>query len=262
MDIANALNPFNQGISSISSLPQNISNAFQPYVSKLEQLNTTQSSKQSLPTIRDYSNVLASIIKEIQTSSSANVSAVNNVVTAVNAVKTVVETQNKNTTVVVDQNGITQAVTTGVNPLLGALQAMSANLASIQNTAQAGVTAVNGVTSAVNAVENAVKSQEMTANIDESSISNAVDPLTSAVQNLSTVLNTIQALHQANSNAINDVLTAVNSLETAIKAMNTGNTFDIDINQEGFMIGKKSDADILARATANALRAGIGNGGL
>ena len=102
----------------------------------------------------------------------------------------------------------------------------------------------------------------MTVDIDESKISNAVDPLTSVVQNLSTVLNTIQALHQANSNAINDVLTAVSSLETAIKAMNSGNTFDIDINQEGFTIEKKSDADVLARATANAFRAGIGNGGL
>lgn len=92
--------------------------------------------------------------------------------------------------------------------------------------------------------------------------SNDCTPLTTAVQNLSTAVNALQAVQQANSSAIGEVISAVRSVENAVKSINVNNNYDIDINQQGFMIEKKSDADILARSTVNALRAGIGNGGM
>ena len=92
--------------------------------------------------------------------------------------------------------------------------------------------------------------------------SNDFAPLTTAVQNLSTAVNALQAVQQANSSAIGEVISAVRSVENAVKSINVNNNYDIDINQQGFMIEKRTDADILARSTVNALRAGIGNGGM
>ena len=140
-----------------------------------------------------------------------------------------------------------------LSPVTTALQNISNGIASVQGVVQANITAVN-------AVENAVKATgEGSTTVD---ISSAINPLTSAVQNLSATLTTIQALQQANASALSDVLNAVRSVESALKSMNAGNSYDIDINQQGFMIEKKSDADMLARSTVNALRAGIGNGGI
>ncbi|MBQ6968828.1 MAG: phage tail tape measure protein [Synergistaceae bacterium] len=101
-----------------------------------------------------------------------------------------------------------------------------------------------------------------TAIPDSQNLSSAFAPLTEAVQSLSTAISTLQAAQQANSSAIGEVISAVRSVENAIKSMNAGNNYDIDINQQGFVIEKKSDADMLARSTLSALRSGIGNGGV
>ncbi|MBQ3455399.1 MAG: hypothetical protein IJG36_03085, partial [Synergistaceae bacterium] len=101
-----------------------------------------------------------------------------------------------------------------------------------------------------------------TAIPDSQNLSSAFAPLTEAVQSLSTVISTLQAAQQANSSAIGEVISAVRAVESAIKSMNAGNNYDIDINQQGFVIEKKSDADMLARSTLSALRSGIGNGGV
>ena len=53
---------------------------------------------------------------------------------------------------------------------------------------------------------------------------------------------------------------SVNNLENSIKQMTIGNNYNVNINQEGFTIQQKSDADYLARSTISALRSGIGNG--
>ena len=140
-----------------------------------------------------------------------------------------------------------------LSPVTTALQNISNGIVSVQGVVQANVAAVN-------AVENAVKATGGGSTTVD--ISSAINPLTSAVQNLSATLTTIQALQQANASALSDVLNAVRSVESALKSMNAGNSYDIDINQQGFMIEKKSDADMLARSTVNALRAGIGNGGI
>ena len=58
------------------------------------------------------------------------------------------------------------------------------------------------------------------------------------------------------------ITNAVKSVEAAVKSINAGNNYDIDINQQGFIIQKKTDADLVARNTASALRSGLGNGGV
>ena len=72
----------------------------------------------------------------------------------------------------------------------------------------------------------------------------------------------IQNVNQANSSAIADVTNAVKAVENAIRSINAGNNYDIDINQQGFIVERKSDADLVARNTASALRSGLGNGGV
>ena len=91
---------------------------------------------------------------------------------------------------------------------------------------------------------------------------NDFTPIITSVQNLSTTLDFIQGTQKANSSALSEIITAVRSVETSLKSFHSGNNYDIDIHQQGFIIEKKSDADMLARNTVSALRAGIGNGGI
>ena len=88
-------------------------------------------------------------------------------------------------------------------------------------------------------------------------------------QNVSVGLSNLQSLSQNNINAINNLITSVSSvnsavlsLENSLKSLKSGNNYDIDIHQQGFVIQKNSDADLLARNTVSALRSGIGNGGV
>ena len=90
----------------------------------------------------------------------------------------------------------------------------------------------------------------------------ALVPLVNAVQNLAGILSSSQNIQQANSAVVLDIHNAVVSLESAIKSINAGNNYDIDINQQGFVVEKKADADLVARSTVSALRSGLGNGGV
>lgn len=189
----NGLDMFTHGIDSISALPKNISEAVNPYVLKLEQLNSTQSN--SVSPVKDYSAEIANIIREIQ--------------------------------------------------------ALGGNIEALRKS-----TVDN--TSAMTQLQGSFASSSRSA--DTQSTSNDFTALTVAVQSLSVTLSTIQGIQQANSSAFGEVINAVHSVETALKSINAGNNYDIDINQQGFMIEKKSDADMLARSTVSALRSGIGNG--
>ena len=189
----NGLDMFTHGIDSISALPKNISEAVNPYVLKLEQLNSTQDN--SFSHVKDYSAEIANIIREIQ--------------------------------------------------------ALGVNIEALRKS-----TVDN--TSAMTQLQGSFASSSSSA--DTQSTSNDFTALTVAVQGLSVTLSTIQGIQQANSSAFGEVINAVRSVEIALKSINTGNNYDIDINQQGFMIEKKSDADMLARNTVSALRAGIGNG--
>lgn len=189
----NGLDMFTHGIDSISALPKNISEAVNPYVLKLEQLNSTQDN--SVSHVKDYSAEIANIIREIQ--------------------------------------------------------ALGVNIEALRKS-----TVDN--TSAMTQLQGSFASSSSSA--DTQNASNDFSALTVAVQGLSVTLSTIQGIQQANSSAFGEVINAVRSVEIALKSINTGNNYDIDINQQGFMIEKKSDADMLARNTVSALRAGIGNG--
>lgn len=89
---------------------------------------------------------------------------------------------------------------------------------------------------------------------------------------LSQIINEIKGIRGAISaveNAVksyipdnSQLIIAVRSVEAAVKAITTGNNYNIDINQQGFVVGDKSDADNVALYTLNAIRSGIGNGGV
>lgn len=138
-------------------------------------------------------------------------------------------------------------------PVSQNIQNLSGNIDALRISTEDNIDALSQLQSALSSE---------TATPDSQNLSSAFAPLTEAVQSLSTAVSTLRAAQQTNSSAIEGVITAVRSVETAIKSMNAGNNYDIDINQQGFVIEKKSDADMLARSTLSALRSGIGNGGV
>lgn len=91
---------------------------------------------------------------------------------------------------------------------------------------------------------------------------NAVRPVVDAVRNLDDSLASILNLHQSNSNSLAEVINAVQALHSAVSDLTSGNTFNIEVQQNGFNIHNQSEADSLARSTVNAIRTGLGNGGL
>lgn len=266
----NGLDQFNQGLGSITNLPQNISNAVSPYVSKLEQLSSSQGSQPSfsaLPAAKDYSAVIASIVREIQASSQANVTAVNGVTTAVNAVENAVKSKETGN----NQGNISQAFSNAITPLVARIEQSSS---AYQSSTTAMTTGMRELAGSINTLKNSADANvsamvQLQASVksagdsyNAANVTSAITPLASAVNNLSTAFNAFSAIQQANSSAFGEVINAMRSVENALKSMSTGNNYDIDINQQGFMIEKKSDADMLARSTVSALRAGIGNGGI
>ena len=84
----------------------------------------------------------------------------------------------------------------------------------------------------------------------------------SAVNSIGVTAGSIQSLNQAHSTTLAEIINAVKAVEVAVKTTNAGNNYDIDINQQGFIVEKKADADLIARNTASALRSGLGNGGV
>lgn len=267
----NGLDQFNQGLGSIANLPQNISNAVSPYVAKLEQLNSPQGSQQSFTAttaVKDYSAVIASIVREIQASSQANVTAVNGVTSAVNAVETAVKSHQ---TEINTQGSISQALSSAIALLVSRIEQSGAVYQSSSTSMTRGMSELAG---SINTLKNSADANvsamvQLQASVksagdsyNSANVTSAITPLASAVNNLSTAFNAFSAIQQANSSAFGEVINAMRSVENALKSMSTGNNYDIDINQQGFMIEKKSDADMLARSTVSALRAGIGNGGI
>ena len=116
-------------------------------------------------------------------------------------------------------------------------------------------------TNALDNLKASLPSQGSTSAEGES-FSAALVPLVNAVQNLAGILTSSQNIQQANSEAVVDIHNAVISLESAVKSINAGNNYDIDINQQGFIVQKKADADMTARSMVAALQSGLGNGGV
>ena len=229
--------------------------------------------------VKDYSSEFAQIIREIQAVSAgvaglqkvaqANVSAVNGVASAVASVENAVKSQQteKNS---IDNNAISQAVINGVNPLIAKLDAGSSNY----QAASAGL--AKDILALLQAVEALRKSADSNSNAISSLLSSGASARSTSFDSLDTslaqLLNsvkslaaTVSAIHSINQNnlaAVSGITNAVKALEISVKSIDAGNTYDIDINQQGFVVQRQSDADSIARSTVAALRSGLGNGGV
>ena len=164
----------------------------------------------------------------------------------------------------VNENNIAAAVTNGLNPLnsrleqaISAADNLSKNLISFPALFDALRSNIINHVNALTSLQNSFSSVSNNLNF-----SSALSPLIASVLKLDSALTSILTVQQNNSNSVLEVLTAVRSLDSALLSLSSGNTYNIDIQQQGFMIERKSDADSLARSTASAIRSGLGNGGV
>ncbi|MBQ3454993.1 MAG: phage tail tape measure protein [Synergistaceae bacterium] len=242
-----------QGISATLKAVQNQNDGSQDFSSAIA------------PLLNELQNIVAGLAS-VQNSSQANIQAVNDVANAVISVEKAVTAQQT-----VNEGSITQAVIGGFAPLVSRIEQNSATYqassSSMTRSLQELGTIIDALkksadtgNSAMTQLQSSVKAAA--DSYDATNITSAVTPIAGAVQNLATALGVIQAIQQANSAAINEVISSVHSVEKALKDMNSGNTYDIDIIQQGFSVASKADADYTARSAASALRSGIGNGGI
>lgn len=252
-----------------------------PVVSELQGilvfLKSTQSNSSNS---QDFSSALSPVITalqnisanlaSVQNAAQSNIQAVNNVASAVNSVENTVKSQQSDN-ISINEGSITQAVITGVTPLISRIEQNSSTyqassaavLKSIQDLGMNIETLIKSADSSNSAlVQIQASVQAAGDSYNTANITNAINPLAAIVQNLAGILVAIQNINQASNSAVLDVLNSVRSLENTVKSLDVGNNYDIDINQQGFMIEKKSDADMLARSTVSALRSGLGNGGI
>lgn len=127
-------------------------------------------------------------------------------------------------------------------------------LVNLNSYAKDNVSAVSSLREVFTALHNSSSSSENN--------NNSIPELTSAILSLDSALNAIATSQQLNSNAISEARNAISELQKAVSSISSGNTYNIDIQQQGFSIHTKSDADSLAHSTINAIRTGLGNGGL
>ena len=217
------------------------------------------SSENSYAGIKDYSSEIAQVIKEIQNVSSglaslqslsqANLNAVKEVANAVSSLEAAIKTQ---------QPATPEKENSTYNQ--SALNELSKNLASLQVSVDALKNSADSNVTVMGSLQNSFATS--TSNTSGENFSNVIAPLINSVQSLAVTVENIQSINQSNSSYVSSITPAVKSLETAIKAIDGGNNYDIDIHQEGFVIQKKSDADLLARNTVSALRTGFANGGV
>ena len=146
------------------------------------------------------------------------------------------------------------------------------------------VNALHDVTNVVSSVEEAVKAlqpasgenlnADVTQNISKESannhsnsaagdnLSDALAPIVNSLLSVSELVRAIQTNQQQQSASISSIAGNVIAIERAIQTLDSGSSYDIDIIQQGFNVAQKSDADYVARSAVNALRAGLGNGGV
>ena len=240
----------------------------------------SQSTGNNTNSVQDLSSVLSPLLTVLQTISSSvgslyntvqgNPVAVNEIISAISSVENAVKSQEADV-ISVNENSITQAVLSAFSPLVSRIEQNS----SVYQTSSAVITrsiqelggniealrkSADNSNSAMIQLQASVKSAS--DSYDATNITTAITPITGLLQNLLTTLTTIQSMRQGNETAILGVINSVQAIESILKSLDVGNNYDIDIIQQGFNVEKKSDADLLARSTANALRSGIGNGGI
>ncbi len=233
--------------------------AIAPLLAVLQDIAGSSSAIHSIQQYRsDYLNEILSSIKNVDNS--------------VKAVDVSMKNWHQNNNSSVDADAISQAIIAGLSPVLLNLDAgkpdyqsvladvvrniltLQQSMDALKSSADSNINAISGLQSSISSIDTSNKSGE--------DISGRLAPLVNAVQSLAVTVGNIQSVNQANSSAIAGVTSAVKAVENAVKSINSGNNYDIDINQQGFIIEKRADADLVARNTASALRSGLGNGGV
>lgn len=208
----------------------------------------------------DYSSNFANAIQELVSLNSTAQSGVN----ALNAVEAAVKAIQIQP---VDENIISQAVINGLNPFTSRfdsyqsanedvtrqLQILSSYLDALRKSTDDNVNAVNDLQYSLNNVNSSGNNE---------SFSGAIVPLVDAIQSLEQGLSNVLVSQQSSLNTMNEMLNSVRELHDSLRNLNSGNTFNIDINQQGFVVEDKTAARNLAQDTVRALRSGLGNGGL
>lgn len=161
------------------------------------------------------------------------------------SVENAIKSQNNNSASI-DSNSINQAVVNGFNPLIAKLEQQQSFIQNLSDR-------IDNLRKVTEDNTSTLKS----GNNDNNEVD--LTPLVNSAQNLSSIM---QNFLNSNASNLNNVKNAVNSLENSVKSLKSGNNYDIDIHQQGFVIQQKSDADKLARAAFNALKSGFGNGGV
>lgn len=275
---SNALLTLNSTLENNSAFISKANDNLQTLGNSISALNTS-SSASTFTGGKDYSADLSNIVKELVNISSGitNLSQTstvgfNGVTSAVNAVENAIRAnQQGESSVSFDAASIAQAVITGINPFVNRFDAATSAYQASASEFSKGINnldssfstlrqAADSNTSAINSLQSAMASGNSSGSNE--SFAGALSPLVNSVQNLAATVGTIQSVNQGNAAAIREITNAVKAVENAVKALDAGNTYNIDIKQEGFSVQKKSDADSLARSTASALRVGLGNGGV
>ena len=201
--------------------------------------------------VKDYSSDFSNVVKEIQsvsagitalqTSAQANIAAVNSVASAIAAQQ-------------FDTSALSQAVVAGFNPVVSRLDAQASVSADVSRNLEGLIRSTDSNSQALASLQNSLASSSNSGTSSES-FSGALAPLVSSVGSLAASVAGLQSINQ-------NITSAVRDIEYAVKSLSTGNNYDIDIIQQGFSVEKKSDADLVARNVASALRSGLGNGGV
>ena len=128
---------------------------------------------------------------------------------------------------------------------------------------------------------NSQEIQQGSQSFNIQSFTQALNPVVSGIQQIATQRQSSPVIDYSNNIAaiitelkntsvnIQNVKVAVDNLSSnfttlgeAMKNSGGGNTYNVEINQTGFNIQQKSDADNVARLTESAVRQGLGNGGI
>ena len=190
---------------------------------------------------RDYTGKLNSILNELQSISSggqARLTAINAIATAISGVEMAVKAQQPAATI--DTNSIAQAITAGINPFLNKLDAQTASYVASTGELSRNIVGLDGYidglrkstetnTNALSSLQNSL-GNTLGAGSSES-FSATLSPLVNSVQSLATTVASIQSINQGNEAEIAVLTSTVKGIESAIKGLEGGNTYNIDIKQ-------------------------------
>ena len=211
----------------------------------------------------DYSSSLGSILTELR-NSSLNIQNVKVAIDGVNSVNTDILSNFNNLLAYISQKEEKILIDEEVERILNPFYRIS------EHSRQAMATAI----------ENS-KIQGQGQEDNQKVLSQTLNPIVSGIQQIATQRQSSPVIDYSNNIAaiitelkntsvnIQNVKVAVDNLSSnfttlgeAMKNSGGGNTFNVEINQTGFNIQQKSDADNVARLTESAIRQGLGNGGI